>query len=157
MAGWNKKQSIEDEDDDEEEDDNDDDEYEYYYEDENNNEVIVGYSLLSSLSANSLEQLLVDAKRMCAQETEMNKLLSSVSSSLEQEGSFTIQNILSTIVTADFFVVCALLLWFLTVSFVPMYSRMITYKLCLMVSSFFQHFNIFNNNKWKYKHFLYML
>lgn len=81
-----------------------DDEYEYYYEDENNNEVIVGYS--SSSSSSSLEQLLADAKKMRQDEgIEM--------SSVEQESSMTIRSVLSTIVTADFFVVCALLLWFL--------------------------------------------
>jgi len=87
-----------------EEYDEDDDEYEYYYEDENNNEVIVGYS--SSSSSSSLEQLLADAKKMRQDE-------GVETSSAEQESSLTIRSVLSTIVTADFFVVCALLLWFL--------------------------------------------
>lgn len=61
-------------------------------------------------SDDSLERLLADAK-------EMRKDMGESASS-DEDGSTsikeTIRNVLSTIVTVDFFVVCALLLWFLT-------------------------------------------
>jgi hypothetical protein len=61
----------------------------------------------------SLEQLLEDAKRMKEEQggTSAAGLLS------DEEGTGVkeiIRNVLSTIVTADFFVVCGFLLWFLT-------------------------------------------
>ena len=101
-----KSQSIEqyDEDEDEDEDLDDDEEYEYYYEDEDKNEVIVG---TSSTGDSSLEALLADAKRMRAKEAEENG---------EADGPSipsAIKSVISTIVTIDFFVVCALLAWFL--------------------------------------------
>jgi hypothetical protein len=64
----------------------------------------------------SLQQLLEDARRM---EEERKGLSSSsgVSDALSDEDGTeikeTIRNVLSTIVTADFFVVCGFLLWFL--------------------------------------------
>ena len=58
---------------------------------------------------NNLEQLLIDADQMEEEEKER---------ALEKENddtsiTDTVRNVLSTIVTADFFVVCGLLLWFL--------------------------------------------
>lgn len=100
-----KSQSIEeydDEDDEDDEDLDDDEEYEYYYEDEDNNEVIVG---TSSTGDSSLEALLADAKRMRAKEAEDEADGPSIPSA--------IKSVISTIVTIDFFVVCALLAWFL--------------------------------------------
>jgi hypothetical protein len=90
--------------DDEDEDEDDDDEYEYYYEDENDNEVIVA----SGTKDSSLEALLADAKRMRQKEAEL--------SDGSEEGfsiPSAIRGVISTIVTIDFFVVCALLAWFL--------------------------------------------
>jgi len=95
---------------DDEDDDNeleDDEEYEYYYEDENNNEVIVGTS--SSGGDSSLESLLADARRMRQSEAGGSELEGEESTSIKDK----IKSVLSTIVTADFFVVCALLAWFL--------------------------------------------
>ena len=99
-----KSQSIEEYDDEDDEDLDDDEEYEYYYEDEDNNEVIVG---TSSTGDSSLEALLADAKRMRAKEAEEKS---------EADGPSipsAIKSVISTIVTIDFFVVCALLAWFL--------------------------------------------
>jgi hypothetical protein len=88
------KERKADQDDVEVEDDDDDDEYEYYYEGDEDSAV------------DSLEQLLADARQM---REERDK---------EEEGGFSIpdsvRNVISTIVTIDFFVVCALLVWFLT-------------------------------------------
>jgi hypothetical protein len=85
------------------EDEDDDDEYEYYYEDEDDNEVVVATGSKDS----SLEDLLADAKRMRKEATESG----------EDENSFSIpsviRSVISNIVTVDFFVVCALLAWFL--------------------------------------------
>lgn len=89
---------------DDEDEEEDDDEYEYYYEDENDNEVIVA----SGTKDSSLEALLADAKRMRQKEAEL--------SDGSEEGfsiPSAIRNVISTIVTIDFFVVCALLAWFL--------------------------------------------
>lgn len=86
-------------DDDEEEDD---DEYEYYYEDEDNNEVIVS----SGSKDNSLEALLADARRMRKEDEE-----NGVESGLSIPSA--VREVISTIVTIDFFVVCALFAWFL--------------------------------------------
>ena len=65
------------------------------------------------LSEDSLEMLLQDAKELQAMEKDSSKeVLSS-----KEEGGFsiggTLKNALSTLVTVDFFVVCAFLLWFL--------------------------------------------
>ena len=91
------------EEEDEEEELEDDEEYEYYYEDENNNEVVVG---TSSTTDNSLEALLADARKMRADDS---------AKVVEEDTSIKskIRSVISTIVTADFFVVCALLAWFL--------------------------------------------
>ncbi len=83
----------------------DDEEYEYYYEDENNNEVIVG---TSATKDNSLEALLADARKMRESETKK-----AADGEEEKTMKQQIRGILSTIVTADFFFVCALLAWFL--------------------------------------------
>lgn len=103
--------------DDEEEDDDDEyeetDEYEYYFTDEDNNEIIVdenfGTSLTTATSPSAMNALLADARKM--RETQ------SPSASDEEGGAFEARalaiKVLSTIVTADFFVVVALLLWFL--------------------------------------------
>ena len=69
----------------------------------------------STLNPDSLEMLLQDAKEMRAlEEQEQKEGGSEVSSS---EGGFSIpqsfKGILSTLVTVDFFVVCAFLVWFL--------------------------------------------
>ena len=57
----------------------------------------------------SLEQLLADAKKMKALEkTDENEVDSS-----EGGAMASVRNVISTIVTVDFFVVCAFLLWFL--------------------------------------------
>lgn len=88
------------------EEDDDDDEYEYYYEDEDGKEVVVGTSTPSS-SDNSLELLLADAKRM--REESGSEDMEEPEETLKSK----VKNVLSTIVTADFFVVCALLAWFL--------------------------------------------
>ena len=65
------------------------------------------------LADDSLEMLLQDAKEMQALENESNK----DASTSEEEGGFsigdTLKSGLSTLVTVDFFVVCAFLLWFL--------------------------------------------
>ena len=81
----------------EEEDDlEDDEEYEYYYEDENNNEVIVG---TSTSNDNSLDALLADARKLReGEEPEVED------TSMKKQ----IKSVLSTIVTADFFVILAL-------------------------------------------------
>jgi len=89
-------------------DDDDDDEYEYYYEDENNNEVVIATTSKSN-DSNSLEALLADAKKMRKQ--------AEIENGDDNENSIsipgTIKSVISTIVTIDFFVVCALLAWFL--------------------------------------------
>lgn len=81
----------------------DDDEYEYYYEDEDSNEVVVA----SGSRDSSLETLLADAKRMRKEQEESG----------EDEDAFSIpsaiRSVISNIITVDFFVVCALLAWFL--------------------------------------------
>lgn len=77
-------------------DEEDNDEYEYVIEDVKEEEL------------NSLEQLLVDARALREAENEEED---------EEEGNFkvpdSVRNALSTIVTVDFFVVIALLVWFL--------------------------------------------
>jgi len=66
----------------------------------------------------SLEQLLEDARRMKEAESGGDGRESGTSNNIlsDEQGTGlkeTIRNVLSTIVTADFFVVCGFLLWFL--------------------------------------------
>mmetsp|Transcript_23053 Transcript_23053/g.32188 ORF Transcript_23053/g.32188 Transcript_23053/m.32188 type:complete len:294 (+) Transcript_23053:176-1057(+) len=94
-------------------DDDDDDEYEYYYEDDEGNEIVVPDEQVDSLS-----QLLADARQM--REQDASSAASKIDNGDDEEegGGITVpdsvRNVISTIVTADFFLVCALLLWFLT-------------------------------------------
>ena len=78
----------------------DDEEWEYYDDDDDPNN-------LKSTPLNSLEQMLADAKSMRSEKIEKTGEDFSV------ESPTSLKNILSTIVTADFFFVCALLVWFL--------------------------------------------
>ena len=98
-----------DDDEDEEDEEEEDGEYEYYYEDEDGNEISLPSSSPSSTSDDPMERLLADARKMREQ---------SSSSAVENESDgpsipATVRSVISTIVTADFFVVCGLLLWFL--------------------------------------------
>lgn len=64
----------------------------------------------------SLDQLLEDARQMKAREEIESRTVAEGRILSDQEGKgfkSTIENVLSTIVTADFFVVCGFLLWFL--------------------------------------------
>jgi len=106
-------------DEDDEEDDElaDDEEWEYYDVDEDGNEIIVSNDvekLSDRRTANddSMEQLLADAKRMRASSTDAD----GKSSSTEKETPIKdkVFDVISTIVTIDFFVVIGLLVWFLT-------------------------------------------
>lgn len=63
----------------------------------------------ATTSSDSLEQLLQDAKDMQALEDTREDKGDSAESSI----TATIRNVISTIVTVDFFVVCTFLLWFL--------------------------------------------
>mmetsp|Transcript_18631 Transcript_18631/g.26289 ORF Transcript_18631/g.26289 Transcript_18631/m.26289 type:complete len:305 (-) Transcript_18631:166-1080(-) len=99
----------------EDDDEDDDDEYEYYYEDEEGNEVVVPNEEVDSLS-----QLLADARQMREQDAASSSSAASKldnSDDEEDKGGITVpdsvRNVISTIVTFDFFFVCALLLWFL--------------------------------------------
>lgn len=76
----------------------DDEEWEYYYDDDDDDD---GKTL------SGLEQLLVDAKSMRTDKIEQT------GEDFKVESPTSLKNILSTIVTADFFFVCALLVWFL--------------------------------------------
>jgi hypothetical protein len=98
--------------------DEDDDDYEYYDDDEEED-----YKETSKFTPNnkikdndnnssSLEALLADAKRIRAREQDEKKERG-ITDENEISIPQTIRNVLSTIVTVDFFVVCALLLWFL--------------------------------------------
>ena len=87
---------FEEDDDDELEDD---EEYEYYYE-EDDKEIIVG---TSTTRDNSLEDLLADARKMRESNPEVD----------EVSIPGAIKNVISTILTIDFFVVCGFLAWFL--------------------------------------------
>mmetsp|Transcript_22467 Transcript_22467/g.27087 ORF Transcript_22467/g.27087 Transcript_22467/m.27087 type:complete len:151 (+) Transcript_22467:3-455(+) len=99
-----------------EEEDDDDDEYEYYYEDDDGNEIVVPDEQVDSLS-----QLLADARQMREQEdasaAASQKRIGDDDDD-DEKGGITVpesvRNVISTIVTADFFLVCALLVWFLT-------------------------------------------
>jgi len=106
-----------DEDDEEEEEEEEDeyeetDEYEYYFTDENDNEIIVdstfGTSLTTAISPSKMDALLGDARAM--RDTQP-------SDAVEDDGAFDVRAVaiqsLSYLVTADFFVVVGLLLWFL--------------------------------------------
>jgi hypothetical protein len=93
--------SMDNDNDDYEEDDGelaDDEEWEYY--DENGN-------VIEPSKLTAIEQMLADAKGMRTEKIEKD----GQDFSVESPTSF--KNILSTIVTADFFFVCALLVWFL--------------------------------------------
>lgn len=99
---------YEDEDEDDEDDD-DDDEYEYYFVDDSGKEVIVGDDFGTSLAGSSGEltgSLLDDARAMREFEPTSN----------DDEESFKLREVviqaLSYLVTADFFFVVFLLLWF---------------------------------------------
>jgi len=84
----------------------DDEEWEYYDVDEDGNEIIASDQREGGrVQDDSMEQLLADARSMRA----------SSSSALEEESSMkdTIFEVISTIVTVDFFVVVGLLVWFL--------------------------------------------
>ncbi len=119
--------------DDEDEEEEDDDEYEYYYEDENDNEVIVA----SGTKDSSLEALLADAKRMRQKEAEL--------SDGSEEGfsiPSAIRSVVSTIVTIDFFVVCALLAWFLAGIFFSYVVKDDTVQIAFNGKNFFRLFTI---------------
>ena len=95
--------------DDEAEDDElaDDEEWEYYDVDEDGSEIILSNDETSARTADdSMEQLLADARSMRR-----------ASSDVEEEEETTIKDkvfdVISTIVTVDFFVVIGLLVWFL--------------------------------------------
>eukprot|EP00591_Stephanopyxis_turris_P001114 CAMPEP_0195522244 /NCGR_PEP_ID=MMETSP0794_2-20130614/20194_1 /TAXON_ID=515487 /ORGANISM="Stephanopyxis turris, Strain CCMP 815" /LENGTH=323 /DNA_ID=CAMNT_0040651951 /DNA_START=75 /DNA_END=1046 /DNA_ORIENTATION=+ len=85
-------------------DSDDDDEWEYYDDDEDDE------SASSSGDNNNLDALLADARRMRAESGKTNN-------GDDILGDFSIgdsvKNVISTIITVDFFVVCGLLLWFL--------------------------------------------
>lgn len=90
----------------------DDEEWEYYYEDDSEGEA-------SSVAGgdSSLEQLLADARKM---RTEASSSGGEIGSADAKGGAFDkasipdgIKNVISTIVTVDFFVVLGLLAWFL--------------------------------------------
>ena len=81
----------------------DDEEWEYYDDDDDESSIVN----LKSPPLNSLEQMLADAKSMRSEKIEQTGEDFSV------ESPTSLKNILSTIVTADFFFVCALLVWFL--------------------------------------------
>jgi hypothetical protein len=61
----------------------------------------------------SLEQLLEDARRMKEDDSATGEAGGRMSDEEDKGLNETIRNVLSTIVTADFFVVCGFLLWFL--------------------------------------------
>ena len=99
--------------DDDNEDDKlaDDEEWEYYEEDEDGNEIVLNEQTIGPAGRvggqqdDSIEQLLADARSMRASSPEKEGEESSV---LEK-----VLEVVATIVTVDFFVVLALLLWFL--------------------------------------------
>jgi len=107
------KEEFDDDDDDEEEDDKlaDDEEWEYYEEDEDGNEIVLNEQTIGPAGRvgrqqdDSIEQLLADARSMRASSPEKEGEESSVKEKVLE--------VVATIVTVDFFVVIALLLWFL--------------------------------------------
>ena len=129
------------EEDEDEEELDDDKEYEYYYEDEDDNEVIVG---TSAAKDGSLEALLADARRMRKSGAENQAARRMRKSDAENQAEPEeptivdgIKSVLSTIVTAGFFLVCALLAWFVLGFPVPIFhtSRMILCRLHSMASA----------------------
>ncbi|KAL7534266.1 hypothetical protein ACHAXR_005764 [Thalassiosira sp. AJA248-18] len=84
----------------------DDEEWEYYDVDEDGNEINKSNEPTGRGQDDSIEQLLADARSMRSAEAP----------SEEEETSMkdAVFNVISTIVTVDFFVVIALLVWFLT-------------------------------------------
>ena len=106
--------SVDDVDEEEEEEDEDadeeladDEEWEYYDVDEDGNEIIASDERVEGrIEDDSMEQLLADARRMRS---------SANAETGEEEPSMkeTVFNVISTIVTIDFFVVIGLLVWFL--------------------------------------------
>lgn len=100
---------VEDDDDDELADD---EEWEYYDVDEDGNEIILNDDKPSDRTGDdSLEQLLADARSMRASSTESDG--KSVSTEEETSIKDKIFDVISTIVTIDFFLVLGLLAWFL--------------------------------------------
>jgi hypothetical protein len=110
------KSIMEDDEEDDEEEDDDDDEWEYVDvdEEEDNDEYEYVIEDSSGKKLDSLEQLLADAKSFRVAENEKDK---EDKSNDEEEGGISIpksvSSAISTIVTIDFFVVIALLVWFL--------------------------------------------
>ena len=109
-----KEEFDDDDDDDEEEEDDklaDDEEWEYYEEDEDGNEIVLNEQTIGPAGRvgrqqdDSIEQLLADARSMRASSPEKEGEESSVKEKVLE--------VVATIVTVDFFVVIALLLWFL--------------------------------------------
>ena len=99
---------VDDEDDDELADD---EEWEYYDVDEDGNEIILpNEEIATRKTDDSLEQLLADARNMRASDTTDGK---SVSTEEESSTKDKIFDVISTIVTIDFFLVIGLLAWFL--------------------------------------------
>jgi hypothetical protein len=102
-----------DDDDDEEDDDElaDDEEWEYFDVDENGNEIIVSNERVERGGGqdDSIEQLLADARQMRRAKSSDDEGGVDSSSSMKN----TIFEVISTIVTVDFFVVVGLLVWFL--------------------------------------------
>lgn len=106
-------------------DDDDDDEYEYYYEDENGNEIILdtansisttskSKTPISSFesSSSSLDDILADARRL--RQEQKDAIASGAQDPEELSIPKLLKGAISNIVTVDFFLVCGLLLWFLT-------------------------------------------
>lgn len=103
-------------DDDEDEELADDEEWEYYDVDEDGNEIIVSEDEGDGrVKDDSLEQLLADARRMRASSSAATSDGQSQMTDGEDGSSMkdTIFEVISTIVTIDFFVVIGLLVWFL--------------------------------------------
>jgi len=99
--------------DDEDDDDElaDDEEWEYFDVDENGNEIIVSNDRVErgGVQDDSIEQLLADARQMRRAKSSDDEGGVESSSSMKN----TIFEVISTIVTVDFFVVVGLLVWFL--------------------------------------------
>mmetsp|Transcript_27539 Transcript_27539/g.39445 ORF Transcript_27539/g.39445 Transcript_27539/m.39445 type:complete len:293 (+) Transcript_27539:73-951(+) len=105
------KEYVDDDDDDDEEL-ADDEEWEYYDVDEDGNEIVVNDDKTSDRTGDdSLEQLLADARSMRASSTDSDG--KSVAAEEETPIKDKIFDVISTIVTIDFFLVLGLLAWFL--------------------------------------------
>ncbi len=105
---------VEYDDDDEDDELTDDEEWEYYDVDEDGNEIIVSNDVEKKsdrTADDSLEQLLADARRMRASSTDTDG--KSLSTENETSIKDKVFDVISTIVTIDFFVVIGLLVWFL--------------------------------------------